>query len=290
MDVLRRATINGSEITDIIKWGLESPGGVAVDWIHDLVFWTDSGTRRIEVASLDGKQRAIVAGNDIDKPRAIAVHPGEAYLFWTDWGPNPKIERSEIDGSNRASIINESVFWPNGLTLDYTTNRIYWADAKHNVIETALFNGHDRRKIISKGLPHPFALTIFEDAIYWTDWHTKSISTANKATGAGLRTIHSQLHFPMDIHSFHPQRQPKYPNKCGSNNGGCAHLCLPNRKSYSCVCRMGQKLQADKKTCQQPDKLLVFARKKDLRIKHLDSNSVHHNEMVLPPARFLKKT
>lgn len=70
----------------MIRWGLESPGGVAVDWIHDLLFWTDSGTRRVEVASLDGKKRHVLASNDLDKPRAIAVHPGEALVFWTDWG------------------------------------------------------------------------------------------------------------------------------------------------------------------------------------------------------------
>lgn len=282
IDVIRSAYINGSGVTDIIKWGLESPTGIAVDWIHDLVFWTDSGTRRIEVASLDGKQRAIVTASDLDKPRAIVVHPGEALLFWTDWGPNPKIERAEMDGRNRRPVVNESVFWPNGLTIDYTTNRIYWADAKHNVIETAFLDGSDRKKVISKGLPHPFALTIFEDAIYWTDWHTKSISTANKATGTGLKTIHSNLHFPMDIHSFHPQRQPSYRNHCGTNNGGCESMCLPNKNSYSCVCHMGQKLRNDRRTCQKPDKLLLFARAKDLRIKHLDTHAAHQHPMVIP--------
>lgn len=104
-DVIRRAYLNSSDvqgnnnflnnfnidfikkmITDVIKWGLESPGGVALDWIHNLLFWTDSGTRRVEVATLDGKQRFVVASNDLDKPRAIAVHPGEALVFWTDWG------------------------------------------------------------------------------------------------------------------------------------------------------------------------------------------------------------
>lgn len=57
-----------------------------MDWIHDLLFWTDSGTRRVEVATLDGSKRAVVAANDLDKPRAIAVHPGDALVFWTDWG------------------------------------------------------------------------------------------------------------------------------------------------------------------------------------------------------------
>lgn len=75
-------------LLDLIRWGLETPGGVAVDWIHDLLFWTDSGTRRVEVASLDGSQRAVIAANDLDKPRAIAVHPGDALVFWTDWGKN----------------------------------------------------------------------------------------------------------------------------------------------------------------------------------------------------------
>ncbi|KAK9731245.1 Low-density lipoprotein receptor domain class A [Popillia japonica] len=282
IDLIKKAFINGTGITEVIKWGLESPGGVALDWVHDLLFWTDSGTRRIEVSTLDGRERAIIAANDLDKPRAIAVHPGEALVFWTDWGPNPKIEKSFMDGSERKTVIVESLFWPNGLTIDYTTSRIYWADAKHNVIETAYFDGSDRRKVITKGLPHPFALTIFEDAIYWTDWHTKSISTANKATGAGYKTIHSKLHFPMDIHSFHSQRQPAYVNHCGTNNGGCAHMCLPNGKSYICVCPMGQKLKPDGKTCLSPEKLLIFARKKDLRLKHLDEGALHQHEVVIP--------
>lgn len=38
------------------------------------------------MATLDGVQRAVIAANDLDKPRAIAVHPGDALVFWTDWG------------------------------------------------------------------------------------------------------------------------------------------------------------------------------------------------------------
>ncbi len=58
------------------------------------------------------------------------------------------------------------------------------------------------------GLPHPFALTLFEDELYWTDWHTKSINKANKFYGNAVETVKNRLHFPMDIHTFHPQRQP----------------------------------------------------------------------------------
>lgn len=85
-DVIKMSSINGSNIKDVIKWGLESPGGIAIDWIHDLVFWTDSETRRIEVSNFDGTLRSVVIADNIYKPRAIVVHPGEAALFWTDWG------------------------------------------------------------------------------------------------------------------------------------------------------------------------------------------------------------
>lgn len=70
---------------------MDSPSGVAVDWIHDLLFWTDSGTRRVEVSAFDGQNRHVLVSDDLAKPRAIAVHPGEALVFWTDWGDYRRI-------------------------------------------------------------------------------------------------------------------------------------------------------------------------------------------------------
>lgn len=45
------------------------------------------------------------------------------YLFWTDWGHIAKIERANLDGSERKVLINADLGWPNGLTLDYDTRR-----------------------------------------------------------------------------------------------------------------------------------------------------------------------
>ncbi|XP_052860473.1 low-density lipoprotein receptor-related protein 4-like [Anopheles cruzii] len=286
IDVIKRSHLNGSGVRDVIKWGLESPGGLAVDWVHDLLFWTDSGTRRVEVATLDGQMRAVIAANELDKPRAIAVHPGRAAVFWTDWGTSPRIEKAYMDGSERQTLIAEAIFWPNGLAIDYTSDRIYWADAKH-VIESANFDGKARRKILSNNLPHPFALALFEDSMYWTDWHTKTISSASKVNGRGFRVVHEGLHFPMGIQSYHPSRQPDYPNRCpadplpGGRRGGCSHLCLPTRTHRRCACPIGLTLRSDQRTCSTvPDKLLLIVRKKDVRVRQLDAaNPV---DMVLP--------
>lgn len=49
--------------------------------------------------------------------------PTFRYLFWTDWGHIAKIERANLDGSDRKILINTDLGWPNGLTLDYDTRR-----------------------------------------------------------------------------------------------------------------------------------------------------------------------
>lgn len=209
-------------------------------------------------------------------------------MFWSDWGPNAKIERSYMDGSERTAITNDGIYWPNGLALDFATDRIFWADAKHHVIENSKLDGTDRKKILSNNLPHPFALTIFEDNMYWTDWHTKTISSANKVTGKNFRHVHEGLHFPMDIHSYHKARQPLFENRCAEDKrklkGGCSHLCLPNKISRRCACPIGLTLLDDQKTCTSvPDKLLLLARKKDIRMRQLDSkNPTKEIDMVIP--------
>lgn len=60
--------------------------------------------------------------------------------------------------------------------------------------------------LIGSQLPHPFGLTVHEDKLYWTDWQSKSIQSANKLTGLGRHTVAENLENLMDIHMFHRLR------------------------------------------------------------------------------------
>lgn len=51
--------------------------GVAIDWINRNVYWTDTGSKTVEVASLDGRYKKVLYTDDVDKPRAIALHPAK---------------------------------------------------------------------------------------------------------------------------------------------------------------------------------------------------------------------
>lgn len=52
-------------------------------------------------------------------------------------------------------------------------------------------------------------MTLFEEYIYWTDWETKSINRAHKTLGINKTMLISTLHRPMDVHIYHPYRQPE---------------------------------------------------------------------------------
>ena len=123
-------------------------------------------------------------------------------MYWTDWGTNPKIEKAEMDGSGRRSIVTGNIVWPNGLTIDLATNSLYWADAKLDIIEMSDLDGGNRQVILSSAAKiHPFGLALYKNVLYWTDWNKKSILSYN-LTSAKLETVIPDLQSPMDIHVY----------------------------------------------------------------------------------------
>lgn len=69
------------------------------------------------------------------------------YVFWTDWGVGAKIERANLDGSDRQTLVAERVEWPTGLAMDYANRRLYWADARRRTIETITLDGRNRHVV-----------------------------------------------------------------------------------------------------------------------------------------------
>ncbi|KAJ8953257.1 hypothetical protein NQ318_015839 [Aromia moschata] len=165
------------------------------------------------------------------RPRAIALNPMEGWMFWTDWGSDPKIERSGMDGSHRQTIVSYDVKWPNGLTLDLVKKKVYWVDAevKYDIRLRLQRQQPQGYTVIARLARHPFSITTFEDWVYWTDWDKAAVFKANKFTGKDVQAVTAteMIQNPMVIHVYHPYRQPDGENNCQAVNGHCSHLCLP---------------------------------------------------------------
>lgn len=82
--------------------------------------------------------------------------PVPRYMYWTDWGASPKIERAGMDASGRQVIISSNLTWPNGLAIDYGSQRLYWADAGMKTIEFAGLDGSKRKvRVAVRHAPQP---------------------------------------------------------------------------------------------------------------------------------------
>ncbi|XP_032801941.2 low-density lipoprotein receptor-related protein 2 [Petromyzon marinus] len=243
---IERMFLNRTGLETVMKHDLPAPEGLAIDWVGRKMYWADAVLDCLNVAELDGRYRKKLLSGCVDtnhtycleNPRGVTLHPRFGYLYWTDWGNTPYIARVGMDGKNKSVVISTKLEWPNGLTIDYTTDRIFWSDAHLNYIEYANLDGSHRHTTLAGSLPHVFALTVFEDTIFWTDWNTRSIESAHKYTGEGRTMLANTTHRPFDIHVYHPYRQPPVPNPCGSNNGGCSHLCLvaAGGTGFQCEC------------------------------------------------------
>ncbi|XP_016358831.1 LOW QUALITY PROTEIN: low-density lipoprotein receptor-related protein 6-like [Sinocyclocheilus anshuiensis] len=277
-EAIKRTLFNGSGpggLQNTVVSSLASPDGLACDWMGNKLYWTDSETNRIEVAELDGTHRKVLFWQDLDQPRAIALDPARGYMYWTDWGEVPKIEHAGMDGTHRSVLIDSEIYWPNGLTLDYDLQKLYWADAKFSFIHRCNLDGSGREVVVKGSLPHPFALTLYEETLFWTDWNTHSIHACLKHTGENSHEIHTNIFSPMDIHVYSQKRQPlEVTSPCVLKNGGCSHLCLlsPVKPYYQCACPTGVQLLDDNKTCRDgATQLLLLARRTDLRRISLDT-------------------
>lgn len=69
-------------------------------------------------------------------------------LFFTDYGNQAKLERCNMDGTNRTRLVDYKVERPTALALDLVKKLVYWADAYLDYIEMVDYNGKNRHTII----------------------------------------------------------------------------------------------------------------------------------------------
>lgn len=178
------------------------------------------------------------------------------------------IERAGMDGTNRKTIANTAVYWPNALTLDYPTRQIYWGDAHLDYIGAMSYDGKNRRRVL--GYPrvvHPFAITVFRNDLYFSDWTRHAVVKVEKFFGNHSTVLLANLGQPMDVHVYHSARQPAAANPCENRKCNCEHLCLispvPHRDCI-CKCKTGYQLTDDGKSCKKMETFLIFARNTEI--------------------------
>ena len=147
-------------------------------------------------------------------------------------GQTAQIERAFLDGSDRRVLHNTDLSQPVGITVDYSDWRIYWSDVGLNRIEFCNIDGTGRTIVETEaaGLYHPFALTVADSTLFWTDWETNSVYATHKDHGSDetlghFTTIASFPSTPYGIEAILESRQP--PGVPHLKNSVCPYLSSP---------------------------------------------------------------
>ncbi|XP_075888681.1 low density lipoprotein receptor a isoform X1 [Nelusetta ayraudi] len=246
---------DSSHHSTVMDFEIDAPEGIAYDWVHGNLYWTDSIRSTISVATANGTRRKTLFRRGLLKPRAIVVDPQHNFIYWTDWGNPAKIERAGLNGGDRSSLVTDNIVWPNGITLDLLNQRLYWVDSKLHTLSSVDVQGGGRHTVIidEHRLAHPLGLTVFEERVFWTDVSNNAILSANRLTGGDITPVAEHLQSPEDIILFHNLKQPAGRDWCQISS--CQFMCLAapqvgqHPPKFTCVCPDNMMLSADMRTC-----------------------------------------
>lgn len=95
----------------------------------------------------------------------------------------PTIERSNIDGTKRETIISSNMNHPHDITVDLSTNKLYWADTGVGIyyrIEMSNLDGTGREIVLQDTHQRPYGITVNKEMIYWTDATAQALWSLKK--------------------------------------------------------------------------------------------------------------
>lgn len=155
---------------------------LAFDMFERDLYWADTKKKTIYQANVDkpAEPKVIIQFNNDRIPRGLAIDPCRRKVYYTNSNhTNPSIERASLDGSQREVLISNTgsekvLFMPIGIAVDQFSSRIYWVDnleGNHFAVESAAFDGTDRRTLVKDVENNPFGITVDRDNVFWTD-HT----------------------------------------------------------------------------------------------------------------------
>ncbi|KAM3955951.1 putative vitellogenin receptor yl [Aphomia sociella] len=223
----------------IIGLGIEEPGDIALDWLGDHIYFSDSERGIIAVCRTDGSICTILPAHT-KTPKFVTLAVRHGTMYWADWHHRPVIMSARMDGTGSDYLVDNLQGFATGLAMDVPNDRLYYVDHTIKVVKV------DDKQIYSlfdEPFHHPYAIAVFENTVFWSDWTSHSIQTVDKMHGTGqkrgqLAALDTSV---FDMHIYHPVMMIVDSNPCLTNN--CSHMCLiTSNTTYACACPDGMKL------------------------------------------------
>ncbi|XP_026075111.1 low-density lipoprotein receptor-related protein 2-like isoform X3 [Carassius auratus] len=223
----------------ILYSGQSGLHSLAVDWFTGQLYWTSVTQKAVLTGAADGSAVGTVLSKEMD-PTEMVLSPTESFIFWINKGATEEltIERAELDGLNRTTLVFITAQLPRSLTMDVAARRLYWISVYKASIESIRTDGTGRHTFwgLFQGRPAQ-TLAVFNGWFYWAD--EKKLSQASQSLPADAQNgfiLKASLPF---LNIYHVLQQPRGFAPC--KDSGC-RLCLPSKKTpagFTCLCPEG---------------------------------------------------
>ncbi len=119
------------------------------------LFVLDLSGNRVLAMNPDGSGKRVIV-TDCPHPDGIVVDAEAGHIYWTNMGvPNLDdgyIERSDLDGANRKTIIPKGVtFTPKQIHLDKANGKLYWSDREGMRVMRSNLDGSQAETLVQTG-------------------------------------------------------------------------------------------------------------------------------------------
>ena len=247
---------------------------LTLDWVSNILYYsyTDASINIISATNFPSiDYHFTIFTSKLDKATSLAVNPRLKYLYWIDQGQFAKLERSNLDGSDRTVLISTDISSPTDLFVDHRTGFVYWSDNIKDRIERCNFDGTARITIKSTGLPNPVSIYTDATRLFFTDSRLQGIfsinlTNFNASNSPGSTPIKRFKDVELkDILIFSESIQAlDIDSPCKVNQ--CSQLCfaLPGQGSLKCGCGIGE-LDSNGRDCKRPKEYLIFAMENEIR-------------------------
>jgi hypothetical protein len=211
--LLERSLYDGTGRSTVLDNAGSNVRGIALDLLHNKIYYADNGLDILYQLNLDGTDRIIIFQTGPSSfPADLKLDISSGQIYFCDQS-KAQIRRVNFDGSSPATLITDATYQPYYLDLDPVKGKIYWGDFDGTSANTGnVFrmnrDGSGRETIVTGNLEtRAVCVDTAGQMLYWVNRNAAKIMrcplgalpvNANDATKvqtlyAGLDTPHGMV-------------------------------------------------------------------------------------------------
>ncbi len=156
----------------LVLGGLSHARGLAIDQLHQRMYWFNAGTDEIWYAHLDGLNPLPIIFN-VHESYGVAIDEVAGKIYWCSAnqpGTTDSIWCANLDGTQPTQLISTGLVEPIGIAVDVVNGWLFWSDLGNSTISRVRLDGMtDRSEIVMNTGGWVYPLTIDQERgyLYW---------------------------------------------------------------------------------------------------------------------------